>query len=54
MEINQILKWFNQIAIKANPDKFHVLLITKEDKYVTITIEKKKNSKSEKLLTFNF
>ena len=44
------MKSLNENLMKANSDKFHLLLTIKEDKCVSIASEKVRNSKSEKLV----
>ena len=48
---NLIVKWVNDNALKANPDKFHLLLNSHNDEiYIDIDNHRKYNSPHEKLL----
>ena len=50
VKANDIFQWFNENVIKVNPDKYHLLITTNEERNISIGEEKIQNRKSEKLL----
>ena len=50
VKANEIFQWFNETAMKASPEKCHLLITTNEERNISIGGEKIQNSKSGKLL----
>ena len=55
MDANELIKWVENNTLKANPDKYH-LLLSEKDKTLSLTVGNHKicNSNNEKILGVNF
>ena len=50
VKASEIFQWFKEIAMKTDVDKCHLLIVTNEERDISIGPDKIQNSKSEKLL----